>query len=100
VPTDRNVSAGWTVVPGQPPAGTPFGQTFEFDVDCSGSTDDIYLATQIVGDQGFSTGQLSANSLAVECDTNLADPVDDNPLRPFEVDRERGTRPRQGRQGR
>jgi len=98
-PTDRDVTAGWTLVPGQPAAGTPFGQTFEFGITCAGN-EDVYLATRIVGDQGFSTGQLSANSAEVECEPGLADPVDDNPLRPFEVDRERRTSPRQGRQGR
>jgi hypothetical protein len=67
-PTDRNVSAGWALVPSQPPAGTPFDQTFQFDINCAGTNEDVYLATQIVGDQGFATGLLSANSSRVECE--------------------------------
>jgi hypothetical protein len=66
-PTDRDVAAGWILIPGQPAGGTAFGESFSFDIVCSG-TEDVYFATQIVGDQGFATGQLSANSAAVECD--------------------------------
>lgn len=97
-PTDRDVAAGWTEAPGQPAGGTLFGGTFSFDISCA-DTEDVYLATQIVGDEGFATNVVSGNSLYVECDPALADPVDDQPLRPFQVDQDRRN-PRQGRQGR
>ena len=97
-PTDRDVNAGWILVPDQPAGGTPFGELFNVDVICSGN-EDIYFATQVVGDQGFSTNVVSGNSAYVECEPGLADPVDDQPLRPFQVDRDRRN-PRQGRQGR
>jgi hypothetical protein len=54
-PTDRDVSL-WTEVSGQPTGGTAFGEPITFAIPCE--ADHVaYLATQIVGDQGFATGR-------------------------------------------
>lgn len=90
-PTDRD-AALWTRVPGQPADGTPFGTEVAVTLTCGG-TENIYLATQVAGNDGVDSNVVSGNSTRIECDPNL---VDDQVL-PREP---RQRNPRQGRQGR
>jgi hypothetical protein len=64
------------------------------------NTDDIHVATQLVGADGFATNKVSSDSTRIECDPTSADPADDQLLRLLQVNRERQTTPRQGRHGR
>jgi hypothetical protein len=85
-PTDR--SAGW--VEAQLPGGgvqavTPMGGTVQVRSVCGAADSDVYLATQLFFDSGFSTSVVSGNSSRVECGTNLADPNDNPRVRPADI---------------
>ena len=78
-PGDRD-DAGWTAVTGV----LPMGQAAAYDTDvCTAFDVEVYLATGLVFDSGFSGGgytvHLSGNSNALRCGTNIAEP---KPLQP------------------
>jgi hypothetical protein len=97
-PSDRDES-GYTEPPlsdGSAQGVTPFGGTVSLRTECTASTNEVYLTTQLVFDTasagGFDTLVVSGNSTRMECDPNLArptNPQDNRPNRPGQ-DRPRG----------
>lgn len=95
-PSNRDLS-GWTeavVVGGGAQGVTPIGGNVNVVADCSDTGSDVYLATQMFFDSGFTTSIVSANSARVECDPNLADPNGTKPIRPNGPRTDRPTNPR------
>jgi hypothetical protein len=97
-PSDR--AAGlWTeptLSDGSPQGVAPLGTSISLNGECSMSTNEVYLTTQLVFDTasagGFDTLVVSGNSTRMECDPTLARPTspqDNRPNRPGQ-DRPRG----------
>jgi hypothetical protein len=85
-PSDR--SLGWVEAPlsgGGLQAVTPLGGTVSVRSTCGVADADVYLATKLYFDSGFSTAVVSGNSSRVECGTTLADPDDDPRVRPADI---------------
>jgi hypothetical protein len=74
-PSDRAV--GWVDAPlagGGVQGVNAIGSQIDVQSTCGTADQDVYLATQLFFDSGFSTSLVSGNSSRVECGTNLADP--------------------------
>lgn len=78
-PVGRDIATdGWQLLAttaGTAQTTTPIGGSAGVRVDCGATNTDVYLATQIVGDSGFSTSLVSQNSTRIECGPQLADPI-------------------------
>jgi hypothetical protein len=100
-PTDR--SLGWVEAPlsvGGAQNVTPMGGTVSVRSLCGPADQDVYLATQLFFDSGFSTSVVSGNSSRVECGTNLADPNDNPRIRPADIKpKPQNSRPDRGGRG-
>lgn len=77
-PMDRSLM-GWA--PAQLPGGgdpgvIPVGAATTIRSTCGTIDRDVYLATQLVFDSGFTTDIVSGNATRIECGPNLADPID------------------------
>ena len=65
-PQDRDILSGWILpdlVNGDPQGATPLGNPVEVRVSSAVAGGDLYVAAQLVFDDGFSTPVLSANTL-------------------------------------
>jgi hypothetical protein len=58
---------------------TPVGSPVTVEALCGATNVDVYLATQLTFDSGFTTDVVSANSTRIECGPNVANPT---PIRP------------------
>lgn len=76
-PADRDEGA-WTaptLADGVTPQGsTALGGSVMLAAECTGSTNEVYLTTQLLFDSGFQANVVSSNSTRVECDPTLATP--------------------------
>ena len=97
-PSDR--STGWVEAPlagGGAQGVTAIGAQVSVESTCGTADSDVYLATQLFFDSGFSTSLVSGNSSRVECGTNLADPDSKPRQRPGDIKPRSNSRGGRGR---
>jgi hypothetical protein len=83
-PTNRDiVTGGWvestlggaSTGTAQPANGTPMGTSVLVESICGSTDHDVYIATQLIFDSGFTTPVVSGNGTRIECGPNIAEPV-------------------------
>ncbi|MFH1267613.1 MAG: putative metal-binding motif-containing protein [Planctomycetota bacterium] len=76
-PSDRDVGSGWfepELPGGVPQVIVPMGSPVTVDVLCGAYNTDVYVATRLYFDSGYSTSVVSRNSTRVKCGPGI--PVD------------------------